>query len=216
METVNRSDPNIQLIQTFPTRRTSPQHFETSLNAILVALFNSVLLGLAVDLDEVMRHADNIIYAFRTLRQRIQQRKYPANLKELWPYIGVPPEAVSDDLGVTVNLLQERLVDNGMLFWLAPSNDAYILLGLQCTRAINAVNNEYEAVRVRHTTIPRIMLFEGVRQRLRDIFQIGNKYEVHADFARVRYGPLLTDLQWHEVLEQEEVMYKVNLLIIHN
>nr|GEZ64044.1 hypothetical protein [Tanacetum cinerariifolium] len=119
---------------------TSPQHFVTSLNAILVALFNLVLLGLAVDLDEVMRHADNIIYAFRTLCQRIQQRKYPANLEELWPYIGVPLQAVSDDLGVTINLLQERIFENGMLFWPAPFNNAYILLGLQYTRVINATN----------------------------------------------------------------------------
>lgn len=85
------------------TRRTSRYVFDNCMNDIIAAVQNFNVNGDPIVLADIEGYVQEAQYAFDTLRQKIQQRKYPEDFDALWPFIGIPIHIVSDGLGGIFN-----------------------------------------------------------------------------------------------------------------
>ncbi|GJQ90642.1 reverse transcriptase domain-containing protein [Tanacetum coccineum] len=102
MNTVDRSPLNIRQIHVIPTRRTSRQIFNHSIDGILNAFVGLINHGVPLDPQAI----------------------------ELYPYLGLPIQEVSDALGVSVVLLNKRCQEQGIM-WPRGSPPRRLLVAVQ-------------------------------------------------------------------------------------
>ncbi|GJT17783.1 retrovirus-related pol polyprotein from transposon TNT 1-94 [Tanacetum coccineum] len=209
MNSVDMSPPNIRQIDALPTRRTSTQIFNHSIDGILTAVEGLINHGVPLDPQaaDLARNAGKARFAFETLHQRIQVRKFPVNIIELFPYLGLPIEEVSDALGVTVKLLKKRCSDMGIM-WPRGSSVTSLLVVVQFTNMVRRFNGRRFRINrnsnfqvVRHTVVPAAVAAQG-------------QTELHVEIDGVRFGPLLTDHQWQEVVNHPYNQHRINLLAV--
>lgn len=220
MAGIPQSREAIQLLDVTSNRRTSRQDFWDGLWILLQAAYIPLHAQVGIQVQQAFEEAaileafQNTSYAFEQLGQRAMTRRFPRDLEDTWPFYGFPIENLSNQLGVTPELLTRRAMEIGFWDWPAHSDDEFVLIaaqlwigeGLATQKAIFYVSREAD--------------FDEVVEMVRGNLQVGiffgpeSVMEIHFENNRSWFGPLYNTDEWEACIALPQNEFRVNLLAV--